>query len=34
MTDPAKEVLDTLTVTFNGAEVHYPKVEHGEGGFS
>lgn len=28
--DPAKEVLDTLTVTFNGAEVHYPKVEHGE----
>jgi hypothetical protein len=28
--DPAKEVLDTMTVTFNGAEVHYPKVEHGE----
>lgn len=28
--DPAKEVLDTLTVTFNGAAVHYPKVEHGE----
>ena len=28
--DPAKEVLDTLTITFNGAEVHYPKVEHGE----
>ena len=28
--DAAKEVLDTLTVTFNGAEVHYPKVEHGE----
>jgi len=28
--DSAKEVLDTLTVTFNGAEVHYPKVEHGE----
>ena len=28
--DAAKEVLDTMTVTFNGAEVHYPKVEHGE----
>ncbi|MBD3805422.1 MAG: hypothetical protein IE919_19640, partial [Thioclava sp.] len=28
--EAAKVVLDTLTVTFNGAEVHYPKVEHGE----
>lgn len=28
--DSAKEVLDTLIVTFNGAEIHYPKVEHGE----
>ncbi|TRZ56009.1 MAG: hypothetical protein D4S02_16620 [Rhodocyclaceae bacterium] len=26
----AKDVLDTLTVTFNGAETHYPCVEHGE----
>lgn len=28
--DSAKDVLDTLIITFNGAEVHYPKVEHGE----
>jgi hypothetical protein len=26
----ASLVLDTLTVTFNGTEIHYPKVEHGE----
>ncbi len=28
--DPVMAVVDTLTVTFNGAEVHYPKVEDGE----
>jgi len=28
--EAAEEVLDTLIVTFNGAEVHYPKVEQGE----
>jgi hypothetical protein len=28
--EPAKEVLDTLMVRFNGAEVHYQKIKHGE----
>lgn len=28
--DAVRVVLDVLTITFNGAEAHYTKVEHGE----
>lgn len=29
-TDDSRVTLDTITVTFNGSEAHYKKVEHGE----